>query len=271
MTRMKAFVLFVAVAFALSGCSLFFEFNAFAGLSTPPKPTLADYQGSGGLAKLQQDLTSPAVIAALKNDPVTTKAIEDYLLTQIGAGALTTDAQKQAAILYGDVNLKTTEGEALVNNVVSTLVGGIPSSTGIQALLKSILPPAALANPAVFSSMVGALLASNTQYLALGASLDVDSDGDVEAGEGVPPGTNMGDVAQKAAVAWTMKVLYDDVDANIAGVQTQDQIIAEMYLQATGDPTANTTVTNMTLTNPYSPVNANLKNLFDCAGLPMPT
>jgi hypothetical protein len=269
---MKALVLFIIVAFVLSGCSAFFEFNAFEGLSTPPAPTAAEYQAVGGLAKLQQDLTSAAIVNALKNDPITTKAIEDYLLSQMGA--MTTNDQKTAAILYGDVYLKTTEGEALVNNIVSILAGSLGGSStytppSIPELLKSVLPPAALADKNVFTPMVAALLNACGPYLALGGSItDLNLNGKIDPGEGVPPGTNMGDVAQKAAVAWTVKVIYVDVDTALGGPGLpQSQVIDELYLQATGAPT----VTISSPTNPYSPVNSNLKNLFDCAGIPMPT
>ena len=278
MIRMKALVLFIAVAFAVSGCSAFFGFNAFAGLSTPPAPKAADYEGSGGLAKLQQDLTSPAIINALKNDPATTAAIEAYLLSQIGT--LTTDDQKQAAILYGDLYLKTTAGEELVNNVVTTLVNGIPPSTKIQDLLGSILPPAALADINVFTPMVEALLNACGPYLALGASIhDLNANGVIDPGEGVPPGTNVGDVAQKAAVAWTVKVIYDDIDAALPGGPglPLSQVIGQMFLLSTNPASADAAVQNI-VPDPYTPRGGAfdtslgyLGNLFSCAGIPMPT
>jgi len=275
---MKALVLFITVAVVLAGCSAFFQFNAFSGLSTPPAPQLADYTGSGGLDRLQTDLASPAVVAALKNDPATTTAIENYLLTQMGG--MTTNDEKQAAILYGDINLKTTDGEALVNNVVTTLVNGISASSTIHDLLSAILPADALADPTVFSAMITALTNACPPYLQLGASItDLNGNGKIDPGEGVPPGTNMGDVAQKAAVAWTVQVIYDDINAALpAGPHTAAQVISQMYLLSNDPTTADPSVQSLQPA-PYTDIPSNptfhanfvaLGNLFACAGIPMP-
>ncbi len=272
MSRMKALVLFITIAVVLSGCSAFFTFNAFSGFSTPPTPVAADYEGSGGLDKLQTDLASPAFVAALTGSPVAGQ-IETYLYSQFSSGVVSDD-QKQAAILYADVYLQTTQGEALVNNVVSTLVNGVSGSSTIHDLLAAIIPTSALDDPTVFSTMVDALLQSWAAYNDLGAGIDRNSNGVLDAGEGVPPGTNMGDVAQKAGVAWSVQVIYNAISGASSGPYTAAQVVDQMYKLAKDPTTADPPVQTLTPT-PYTDDGSagfrDLKILFLCAGIPMPT
>ena len=77
----KAWATVLPFLMLLSGCSAFFETNVLKGLSTVSAPTAADYQGPGGLDRLAKDLSSPAVVAALKADPAATASIASYLQT----------------------------------------------------------------------------------------------------------------------------------------------------------------------------------------------
>ncbi len=137
MSRVKALALAAVVALALGGCAPLFEFNLFGGLDNPPTPTLADYNGAGGLDALGEDLNSPATVDALAADPTLVAEIENYLWsTFIGdGGGVENDEDSQAAILYADLALKTSEGEALVNNVVEALLDG--SLTGSSTSRRS--------------------------------------------------------------------------------------------------------------------------------------
>jgi hypothetical protein len=280
MKLMRAIALLVVALLALAGCSGLFDFNAFAALDKPAAPKLADYTAAGGLDKLATDLGSPAVVDQLKADTGTTVAdIETYLLTNYLGGPLNTAEKQQAAILYGEVYLKTTEAGSFVNNIVTIVVGGISATTKIQDLLGQILPPAAFADPAVFSEMIVALLLANEQYLKLGDSIDRNTNGIFDAGDGLLlVGANVGDLAQKAAVAYTVRVVYEQIDAALPGVQTQAELITQMYLLATAPTTADPLVQNLN-PDPYadpstdSYVIANLPRLnmiFQCAGLSLP-
>jgi hypothetical protein len=282
MKRMRAIALLVVPLLALAGCSGLFDFNAFAALDKPAAPKLADYTQDGGLDKLATDLGSPAVVDQLKADTGTMVAdIETYLLTTyLSTPTITTAEQQQAAIIYGDIYLQTTEAGSFVNSIVATMVNGIPAGSKIQDLLARILPPAALADPAVFSEMIDALLLANEQYLKLGDSIDRNSNGVFDTGDGLLlVGANVGDIAQKAAVAYTVAVVYAQIDAALPGVQTQAEVIDQMYLLATAPTTADPAVQGLepdpyaTLPSGDAYVNANqprLSLIFQCAGLSLP-
>ncbi len=168
MSRVKAFALAIAVSLALAGCAQLFEFNLFAGLDNPPTPSAADYTGAGGLDALGEDLNSPATVAALAAEPAVVQQILDDLEANYWGDGVIGDDDSQAAILYADLALKTTEGEELVNNVVGALMdGSLTSSSDIATLLASIIPPAALADEATFTAMVEALLEARGRVLDL--------------------------------------------------------------------------------------------------------
>jgi hypothetical protein len=178
--------------------------------------------------------------------------------------------------------LKTTPGEALVNNIVAALptITQTTTTKNIQDIINQILPPEAKSSSTAFSSMANALLLANDQYLKLGAGLvDVNANGKIDPGEGVPPGTNMGDVAQKAATAFTMRILTNLV-MNTAPGYSESAAISQMYLLATNTTAADAGLQNIAAPNPFdtastdSYISANLpsvQRLFDCAGMPLPS
>lgn len=283
MARMKVIALMGLSLLALAGCSAFFGFNAFSSLQTPPALDASKYEGSGGLAALQTDLSSPTVVAQLIADPTTAQAIEKYLHDNYlnSSGGITTPDQQQAATLYCNLQLQTTQGAALVNNVVSVLLGGTTTTSGIQDLLKSLLPPAAFASQQVFSDMIDALCASSTVYAGVGAGIvDVNGNGKIDPGEGVVPGTNMGDIGQKAMVAYTIAVVWNQMTSVAPGQEdSQLFLLATDPTSASGaaqslampDPQNPTSVNNAASTATYETTNlAGIQRLLDCAGLKLP-
>ena len=120
MARAKLVALILLPLLLLAGCSALFDFNLYRdlGLDKTAAPTPADYAGAGGLDKLAEDLSSPAVIEALKDDPAAKAALELFLMGQI-SGAVDQPEEQQAAILLADLELKTTGGEEFVNNIVT--------------------------------------------------------------------------------------------------------------------------------------------------------
>jgi hypothetical protein len=250
---MKATALLLFPLLLLAGCSAFFGFNAFKTLDEPPAPSLSDYQGgSDGLAKLAQDLASPAVVDKLKADAATTQAVEAYLsTTYLAAVTLDTADQQTAAVLYGDLYLKTTSGDELVNNIVTSLVTSAQTGS-VSSIISSIIPAGVAGDKAKFTAMVTGFLYANTAYLKLGASIPV---------RGVPPGMNMGDIAQKAAVAFLMQAVVDAIIAS--GAPDTAAAIDELFRS---DPALGTV-----LVDPFHTVNTPLKNIFDAAGAPYPT
>lgn len=258
MRRMKVPALLVLTLIILAGCPAFFDFNVFESLDTPPAPKLSDYQGLDGLAKLADDLSSPAVVARLKDDPTVTAQIESYLLSTYGVTTPPLDSpeKRTAAALYSDLLLKTTSGDELVNNIVSAIVMSPPTGT-IASIISSIIPTDVADNETKFTAMVNGLLAANVAYLTLGAGIHV---------YGVPPGMNMGDIAQKAAVAFLMQAVVDEIVSQT--VYTPQEAIAQMYLLTNNQANGIGMVTMGS--DPLNPLDINLQYIFDAAGAPLP-
>jgi hypothetical protein len=253
----KATALLLFPLFFLAGCSAFFGFNAFKSLDEPPAPKLSDYQGgSDGLAKLARDLGSPAVVDKLKADPTTTQAIETYLYTYLATPPLDTPDEQSAAILYGDLYLKTTSGDELVNNIVASLVTSTQTGN-ISSLIASIIPSAVAGNETDFTAMMVGLLKAHIAYQALGAETPPYS---------VPPGMTMGDIAQKAAVAYLIWAVVDAIE-NQTVYTTSQEAIAQMYLLTNNQTNG---IASVNVSDPFNPLDASLKNIFDAAGAPYP-
>ena len=278
MARLRFSTFLLLPLLALAGCSEFFSFNAFSSLDTVTAPSVTKYEGSGGLALLAEDLSSSAVVDALTADTTGKVAdIENYLVnTYLKTPPFTSPDQNQAAILYGDLNLKTTQGENLVNNIATALASGQMGSATIQQLLRAIVPAAALADQTTFTSMIDALRQANVQYLNLGRSLDFDGNG-VQVGEGVPAGTVMGDVAQKAAIAFAVEDIFQEVKGKLTA-PTDNDVVNQMFYIATGSSLANGAAAALS-PDPFTknsdayvvdPAYTNLTNIFACAGLAFP-
>ncbi len=261
MARVKVAALLIVTGVLCAGCSAFFQFNAFASLDTPPAPSLADYRGADGLTKLAADLSSPAVVALLIGDPALVQQVKGYLLDTFLSGSLTTSDQQTAAVLYSDLSLKTTSGDTLVNNVVTAIMS-TPPSGNLASIINSIIPASVLADPTggAFEAMVQGLLDANVAYGALGTSIPA---------YGAPAGVNLGDVAQKAAVAYMMRAVVEAVKADSpAPPNTDPEAAAEMFKLVTDDPTC--TITGVTMADPFNPLPVFLQNIFDAAGAPYP-
>ncbi len=279
MARAKLVALILLPLLLLAGCSALFDFNLYRdlGLDKTAAPTPADYAGAGGLDKLAEDLSSPAVIEALKDDPAAKAALELFLIGQI-SGAVDQPEEQQAAILLADLELKTTGGEEFVNNIVTVAMGGINGTTSIHDLLASTIPAEALADAATYSAMVSGLLVANDAYLALGDGIaDINGTPGIQAGEGVPPGMNMGDVAQKAIIAFTTKVIFEAVKA--AGPYSDAETIHQMFLLSTNESAADPGVQAMPAPNAFEDPPTDpyciselpkLQKIVDCAGLSLP-
>jgi len=256
MARTRAFALFVAVGLTVAGCSAFFDFNAFSSLDKATVPDPSRYQGAAGLSNLQTDLSSQAVVAALKGSPSTVSTILANLDTSYSVTTTppANPTAQIAAILYSDLALASTSGDVLVNNIVVTVVNN--PSGNLQSMLASIVPADVAADSTKFSAMVTGLLSAETVYVNLGTSLVPASP---------PPGMNMGDVAQKAAVSLMMLTIINAVEAS--GPYTQNQAIAQMFALINNQ--ANT-ISGISITDPYNPMPAWLKNIFDAAHAPYP-
>jgi hypothetical protein len=249
----------------LAGCDAFFGVNILKGLDKVPAPDPGQYDyataGDAGLKKLASDLGSKAIVSALIADPTTTATIETNLQTTYNDPTVPVADRQLAAALYCDVNLKTTSGQTFVNNVVDVVLSGTGSGQTIQQILQGIVPADVASDPVAFSAMVGGLVNAAAAYQLLGASL--------AAPAAAPPGVNMGDVAQKAAVAYMMQSMIYEIGGGTANATQQ------MY----------NLINNQANTVPSSPIDPfstpiapydstslqNIRNIFTVAGATMPS
>ena len=263
MGRTRALLLLVSVLLVLSGCSAFFEFNAFSGLDKPSVPNPSRYQGSGGLANLQSDLSSPSIVDALKTHPDTVDTILGNLDSAYKVTTTTpsTPDQQTAAILYAQLALQSTSGDELVNNIADTVVNN--PSGNLKSMLASIVPSDVAGNITKFTAMVDNLLAAEVVYINLGNSIPL---------VGTPPGMNMGDVAQKAAVALLMVTILDAVENTPApGTYTQAQATNQLFALINNQPNS---IANINISDPFADMGSGnppwLVHIFDAAGAPYP-
>ncbi len=254
MASRKAAVLVIVPVLLMAGCSAFFSANLLQGLDKVKTPSAADYQGAGGLARLAKDLGSPAIVAALKSDPNATAGIVT-LLQGIISGPSLPDSQT-AAVLLGDLTLKTTSGDQVVNNAIELALNP-PTNPTINDILKDIIPADIAADPVLFANMVNGLIDAEAAYNALGTA--------TPPGTPLPPGTNGGDLVQKATVAYLM----DDAVSQAAAASslTIAATIVEMYKLVNGQPNA---VSGSPVNAPMRPPDPWLDNLYTAAGVPLP-
>jgi hypothetical protein len=256
----------IAVNFLLllSGCSAFFQANIFKSLDKVTAPTASDYEGPGGLDKLANDLSSPAIVAALKADPAAAASIETYLqTTYLSSPPLTTPDQQKAAVLSSDLYLKTTSGDQFVNNAVTLAIGGVGSSKTVKDIMQDIVPPDVAADPVAFSAMVEGLLDANDNYALFGGSLPP-----------APSGMNLGDVAQKAAIAWTVRSEMNTLETFLSltdSAADRAAVEAQMFALLNNQPNS---ISSVTIPDPFSAPQGPpgwLDAIFTAAGATLPT
>jgi len=275
MARARTIALILLPLLLLAGCSALFDFNLFKalGLDKTAAPSPSDYQGAGGLDKLAEDLSSPAVIDALKDDPAAKAALVTFLEGLI-TGGVDTPEEQQASILLADLELKTTSGEEFVNNIVTAMMTPIDTSVKVVDLLRSIIPADVAGDKTKFTAMMQGLMTANAMYFALGQSIDSDAGGDgvVDPGKSLPPGANAGDIAQKAGVAFLANAIVGKVDGVAAGGQSEaiEQMYYLLYDQInpafTIDP-------DLSMPDPFSIAGPELnavKALYSAAGMTLP-
>ncbi len=277
MARVKSIALILLPLLLLAGCSALFDFNLFRdlGLDKTAAPTPSDYQGAGGLDRLAEDLSSPAVIEALKDDPAAKEALVTFLEGLI-IGDVDTPEEQQAAILLADLELKTTSGEEFVNNIVTEMMAPIDTSVKVVDLLRKIIPADVAGDKVKFTALIEGLLAANSSYLKLGRSIDSDpapdGDGVVDPGKSLPPGANAGDIAQKAGVAFLMSAIVAAVE--IAGSMGEPEAIEQMYYLLYEQTNPGFIISpDLTMPDPFSGSSAGLnavKALYSVAGMDLP-
>jgi hypothetical protein len=238
----------------LAGCDAFFGVNILKGLDkvSAPNPSQYDYAtaGEAGLKKLQADLGSQAVVNALAADPAATAAIVGNLQATYSDPSVPLSDRQLAASLSGDVNLKTTSGSAVVNNAIQIATAGTGSQT-VKDILQQIVPANVASDHTAFSATVYAFLNACAAYAVLGGTVPP-----------APPGINMGDVAQKAAVAWTVQYLVTQIGG------TTQNAVDQMFNLLNNQP-----FSGPGTIDPFASGTAPawLQNIFSAAGAAMPS
>lgn len=231
MARIK-FVAMILTLFALfTGCNgniNIFDYNLFtdAGvvtptLNTPPtaaEPTAAAQAAT--LATMGADLSSPAYLAELTapGNTATLEAVQTYLVEVYSQPITTTSTAEEvavvqeAAVLSANLNLDTTGGTTVVQNIVETLMdpAGLDLATDadVSALISSILPDT-VTSPETFATLVEGLINASDAYAAFASTLPAGLTAETAATVTIPTDVNMGDVAQKALVSYVVANVVD--------------------------------------------------------------
>jgi len=208
MAKIKVFLTTAVLTAALLGCTQLFEFNLFAALDKASVPKVSDLEKmdtGDALDLLEGEADSDAFFDALKDDPDGKDGLEGYLDGIMDKGE-TTEKQR-AALLYSDIELKTTGADELVNNLIKVLdasgSGGMDTFDSFGDFWEAVAPDGA--DPGtVFDGLNNAYDGFNI----LGGSLtDTNGDGTLDG----PEGANMGEAAQNAVVSF---VVYKVIKAN---------------------------------------------------------
>ena len=201
MPKIKIFLTAAILTISLLGCTQLFEFNLFAGLDKASVPKVSDLEKRNtgdALDLLEGEADSDAFFDALKDDPTGKGDLEDYLGGIMDDPEEAAPDKQRAALLYSDIELKTTGADELVNNLVKVLdtsgSEGMDNFKSFGAFWNKVAPEGA--DPGtVFDGLNNAYDGFN----ALGGSLtDTDGDGTPDG----PEGANMGEAAQNAVVSF---------------------------------------------------------------------
>ena len=209
MAKVKVFLTAAVLTAVMLGCTQLFEFNLFSALDKASVPKASDLEkmpAGDALDLLEGEADSDAFFDALKNDPDGKAGLEEYLKdTMNGGNGATGEDIPRAALLYSDINLKTTGADDVVNNLVKVLdtsgSGGMGDYSSFGDFWNAVAPQGADA-ATVFEGLNQAYDGFNI----LGGSL-TDTDGTLDG----PEGANMGEAAQNAVVAF---MVYKVMDAN---------------------------------------------------------
>ena len=258
MAKVKVFLTAAVLTAALLGCTQLFEFNLFSALdkaSVPKASDLKKMDTDDALDLLEGEADSDAFFDALKNDPTGKTDLQGYLsVTMNGGNGATDEDIPRAALLYSDIELKTTGADELVNNLVKVLdtsgSGGMGDYSSFGDFWNAVAPQDA--DPAtVFDGLNNAY----TGFNILGYSLsDTDGDGTLDG----PEGANMGEAAQNAVVSF---MVHEVMDANgfIKGSELAEALDNEQPLtmpELSGSDPGFTNISN--IVNAASPDLANL-------------
>ncbi len=222
----------LAVMLASSCMIPFLEGNLFEQFDGPPSADsiLGRYSGDDGVPADQADsfiadLTDAAGSPRFFRDltPESRSQLTDSLASVYSnTDDVEVETRQRAALLAADVNLRGTDAGETTNNLVSYFADGGDDPLGDPVgLLDAIIPESAQGDAAAIEAILQSYIAAADAYEAFGTTL---------GGDDPPDGTNLGSVAQNAAVAIAVKQLAatnggaDGLAASLANPDDEDEL-----------------------------------------------
>lgn len=199
---LTALVFAITMSLVFVSCDSFFGTNLFksAGLGQVSAEQLTGETSAElvGDAYTADGETSTAFFDALAGDPTVKAAVLGTLEDTYTDGSASPVDVQEAAALAAQIEIITTGGDAIINNLVQNqeALQAVSSASEAMAVIKDLIPAELMADKTAFSAAINAILAANDIYNAasdsLGASLLAsDLQGDI----------NIGTAAQSALVA----------------------------------------------------------------------
>lgn len=156
-------VIALALPLLFTSCDAFFDANLFkaAKLGQLDSSKLSTLNSEGLVAAAYSADGQPvdSFFTALKGDPASKATVKASLSATFTNPSASAADQQEAAVLYADIELKTTGGDIIVNNVVSVLTAG-GSSANPSDLLAGLVAGVDLTK----ASIEGAVSALNGLY-----------------------------------------------------------------------------------------------------------
>ena len=237
-------LLLVLMTMALAGCANIYEQNLFENFDGPPSAAELSNGSAGDIAEAAQ---SPQFLQELRRDPDAKRRIQDRLKSIYRSDTASEEERRQAAAVSAEIELETTSGGKIVNNVVDVLLesddGGDFSNP--STLVRNILPDSIRGDREALTEQIRSFQEAADAYDGYGTDLD--------AGD-TPEGGNDGEGAQRATVA----VIMDDLARQSSPEQLAEDIQND-NLDGYSDPTENT-VGDAENPTPF-------RNILDAGGL----
>ncbi|MEX2445489.1 MAG: hypothetical protein WD492_17955 [Alkalispirochaeta sp.] len=219
--RVAVPALAMSVIVSITGCSNLLTGNMFSNFDGPPSASdltsrFGDDNGNVStedandfVNELDDAAGSSRFFDDLSDGDRTDLAssLESVYLND-GADGPDTETRQRAAVLAADVTLRGADSGETINNVANVLTSsdGPESFSDPAQLMDQIIPAGARNDSKAIQRILDDMVTAAGAYDALGASLkDEDDDGAVDG----PEGTNMAEVAQKAAVAMVVRNIVE--------------------------------------------------------------
>ncbi|MFP4535676.1 MAG: hypothetical protein ACLFNP_08135 [Spirochaetaceae bacterium] len=203
------------VVLLLAGCANIYDANLFENFDGPPS---ASELANGSAEDIADAAESPQFFEELEDDPEAKEALQDRLQEIYNDPNASDSDRRTAAVVSGDIEMETTEGGEIVNNVVDVVLdeegGGEFSDPG--TFIRNTFPESVRNDPEELEAQIESFRTAAEAYYAYGEGLTED---------GVPDGANSGEIAQRATVAILMDTLAEQAggtDELVADIQADD-------------------------------------------------